>query len=75
MAKYLVIQEATYYDKYVVDAESADEAKEIVLSGNAQLDESEFSHAELDSNLIKANKLIDIGSVDGSTLTRNGNPR
>jgi hypothetical protein len=48
--RYLVCRLSEYVDKYVVEACSVAEAKEKVLSGTEELHETEFSHADTDSN-------------------------
>lgn len=50
MAKYLVTQESTYLDKYEVEADTEKQAKEIVLSGEVELKESEYLESDLDIN-------------------------
>ena len=50
MAKFLVTQEATYLDKYEVEADTEEQAKELVLSGEAELAESEYIESNCDSN-------------------------
>lgn len=50
MAKYLVTQESTYLDKYEVEAETEEQAKELVLSGTVELLETEYIESNCDSN-------------------------
>jgi hypothetical protein len=50
MAKYLVTQESTYLDKYEVEADTEEQAKELVLSGTVELKESEYVESDQDSN-------------------------
>jgi hypothetical protein len=57
MAKYLVTQESTYLDKYEVEAETEEQAKEIVLSGTVDLKESEYVESNLDSNTMAVTTL------------------
>ena len=49
-----IFQRSTYQDHYHVEAETEEEAKTLVLEGKADLVESEFIEADLDSNTLQA---------------------
>jgi hypothetical protein len=48
--KFLITQESKYLDKYEVEAETEDQAKELVLSGTIELLETEYIESDCDSN-------------------------
>ena len=65
MAKYLVTQESTYLDKYEVEADTEEQAKELVLSGNIELKESEYMESDIDVN----NMAVFIIESDGGKVS------
>ena len=48
--KFLIKRQATYTENFEVEAETEEEAKELVLEGEVDDVESEFLEADLDSN-------------------------